>query len=66
MPNNYKKVWSLVFKGVVWAEFKLLAGVGLIISLGPGSSAGKVGAYAPSSEDAGFGPDITSQVQVSW
>ena len=45
VPNHYKKGWSLVFKGVVWAEFKLLAGVVLIISFGPGSSAGKVGAY---------------------
>ena len=35
-----------MFKGVVWVEFKLLVGVILIISLGPGSSAGKVGAYA--------------------
>ena len=33
-PNHYKKAWSLVFKGVVWAEPKLL-GVVLIISLGP-------------------------------
>ena len=45
MPNHYKKAWSLVFKGVVWAEFKLLVGIVLIISLGPGSSAGKVGTY---------------------
>jgi len=28
---------------VVWAEFKLLAGVVLIISFGPGSCVGKVG-----------------------
>ena len=40
-----KKAWSLVFIGVVWAEFKLLAGVVLIISFGPGSCAGKVGVY---------------------
>jgi len=35
-----------VFKGVVWAEFKLLVGVVLMISFGPGSCAGNVGAYA--------------------
>jgi len=34
-----------VFKGVVWAGVKLLAGVVLIISFGPSSCAGKVGAY---------------------
>ena len=36
-----------MFKGVVWAEFKLLAGVVLIICFGPCtcSCAGKVGAY---------------------
>ena len=43
--QSLKKAWSLVFKGVVWAEFKLLVGVVLIISFGPGSCAGKVGAY---------------------
>jgi len=43
--QSLKKAWSLVFNGVVWAEFKLLAGMALIISLGPGSCAGKVGAY---------------------
>ena len=40
-----KKAWSLVLKGVVWAGFKLLVGVVLIVSRGPGSCAGKVGAY---------------------
>ena len=45
VPNHSKKAWSLAFRGVVWAEFKLLVGVVVIISFGPGSSAGKVGAY---------------------
>ena len=33
--QSLKKAWSLVLKGVVWAEFKYLAGVVLIISRGP-------------------------------
>ena len=45
IAQSLKKAWSLVFNGVVWAEFKLLAGVALIISFVPGSFAGKVGAY---------------------
>ena len=44
--QSLKKTWSLVFKGVVWAECKLSAGVVVIISFGLGSCAGKVGAYA--------------------
>jgi len=46
IAGHAQKAWSLVFIGVVWAEFKLLAGMVLIISFGPGSYAGKVGAYA--------------------
>ena len=35
-----------MFNGVVWAEFKLLVGVALILSFDPSSCSGKVGAYA--------------------
>ena len=41
----FHKAWSLVFRGGVWAEFKTLVGMAVIISFGTGSSAGKVGAY---------------------
>ena len=44
--QSLKEAWSLVFNGVVWAEFKLLAGVALIISFGPGSCAGKASFFS--------------------
>ena len=44
--QSLKRAWSLVFKGVVCVEFKLLAGAVLIIGFGPGSCTGKVGANA--------------------
>ena len=38
--QSLKKAWSL-FKSMVWAEFKMLAGMVLIISFGPCSCTGK-------------------------
>ena len=45
MPNHSMKDQSLVIKGIVWAEFKMLVDMVVIMSFGPGSSAGKVGVH---------------------
>jgi len=42
VPNHYKKAWSLV---VIWAEFKML--VGVVVIIGPLSLCSNVGAYVP-------------------
>ena len=34
-----------MIKDIVWAEFKMLVDMVVIMSFGPGSSAGKVGAH---------------------